>query len=143
MIEKAVASAILYNQHDQVLLQLRDDKPNLRYPNCWTLFGGALEEGETPHTAIRRELIEELELRVPLTFWKVFRCPVRSIENEVTTYNHIFVGRITYAVADLTLHEGQAMRYFSRRKAAELQLAFDQHLILNDWINTYDHTHSH
>ena len=42
------------------LLQLRDQKPGIFYPGHWGLFGGALDPGETPDTALRRELFEEL-----------------------------------------------------------------------------------
>ena len=42
------------------LLQLRDQKPGIFYPGHWGLFGGALDPGETPDAALRRELFEEL-----------------------------------------------------------------------------------
>ncbi len=138
MIEKIVVGAILHNAQGDVLLQLRDDKPGLPYANHWTLFGGSAEAGETPDEAIRRELLEELELALPLTFWKFYRCPIRSIDGVITTNNHIFIGQMTRELSELTLHEGQAMRYFSRHEVADMRLAFDQHLILNEWINTHD-----
>ena len=43
-------------------MQLRDQRPDIWYPGCWGCFGGALENGEDPLTAVRRELREELEL---------------------------------------------------------------------------------
>ncbi|MFN8374561.1 MAG: NUDIX domain-containing protein [Anaerolineae bacterium] len=138
MIEKAVASAILCNAQGEILLQLRDDKPGLRYPNYWTLFGGTIEDGETPAAGIHRELMEELKITLSLTYWKAFRCPVRSVEGTMTTYNHVFVGQMTQDIAHLTLLEGQAMRFFTRSQAKTLTLAFEQHLILNEWINTHD-----
>jgi 8-oxo-dGTP pyrophosphatase MutT (NUDIX family) len=42
------------------LLQLRDQKAGIFYPDHWGLFGGALDPGETPDVALRRELLEEL-----------------------------------------------------------------------------------
>jgi 8-oxo-dGTP diphosphatase len=134
MIEKNVVAAILHNAEGEVLLQLRDDKPDLLYANHWTLFGGGVEEGETPETAIHRELMEELEISLPLTFWKKYRCPIRSVEGIVTTHNHIFVGKMTRDIATMRLNEGQAMCYFKPTEAKSLKLAFEQQLILNEFL---------
>jgi len=53
------------------LMQLRDDKPAILLPNHWALFGGTVDDGEDAAAALRRELVEELELRprtvVPFT----------------------------------------------------------------------------
>lgn len=136
MIEKAVVTAVLHNSAGDLLLQLRDDKPDLRYPNFWTLFGGSVEDGESPEQAIHRELMEEMEIALPLTFWKTFVCPVRSIEGVVTTYNHVFVGKLNRDIATIDLNEGQDMRYFSPDETIDMQLAFDQHLILREFLDT-------
>ena len=34
------------------------------YPDCWDLVGGHVEPGESPREAVRRELLEELGVRV-------------------------------------------------------------------------------
>ena len=67
----AVALAML-RQRDRWLLQLRDDIDGIAAPGCWGLFGGHLEPGESPETALRRELEErrdaarqELQTRLP------------------------------------------------------------------------------
>ncbi len=39
---------------------LRDDKPNISYPNHWSFAGaGSMEDGEEPIEAAKRELFEE------------------------------------------------------------------------------------
>jgi 8-oxo-dGTP diphosphatase len=53
---------ILDDGTGRILLQLRDDKPDIPFPNCWGTFGGAIEPGETPEAAITREIKEELDL---------------------------------------------------------------------------------
>ena len=45
------------------LMQLRDDKPGILLPDHWALFGGTVDPGEDAAAAMRRELVEELELR--------------------------------------------------------------------------------
>lgn len=39
---------------------LRDDKPDIPYPNMWDLPGGHMEKGERPRECICREMREEL-----------------------------------------------------------------------------------
>ena len=79
------ASIIFVNDHNQVLLLLRDDKPGLPYRNMWDVPGGHVEENETPDKCIIREMKEEMNLelhefkifcqkefndRIEYTFWK-------------------------------------------------------------------------
>lgn len=47
---------------ERYLMQLRDDKPGILLPNHWALFGGSIDPGEDAAAAMRRELVEELEL---------------------------------------------------------------------------------
>lgn len=127
---KEVVAAILYNESGEVLLQLRDDKPTIPYPNHWTFFGGAVEKGEKPEDAVHREMMEELEIEVPLTFWKHYECPARTTPGVIVTTNHVFIGRMTYDISQLKLLEGQAMRYFSEAESKQLNLAFMQNPVL-------------
>jgi 8-oxo-dGTP diphosphatase len=46
----------------RVLMQLREDWPPIAHPGRWTLFGGAVEPGETLRQAAVRELAEETGL---------------------------------------------------------------------------------
>jgi len=57
------AHAILRLQ-DKYILQLRDDSPKIASCGQWSLFGGKIESGETPLEAIKRELFEELSIRL-------------------------------------------------------------------------------
>ena len=54
------SAAIILIKNGKALLQLRDNKPNISYPNCWGFAGGGrLNEGETFINAAKRELKEE------------------------------------------------------------------------------------
>ena len=55
-----VVSAILVVPDGRYLLQLRDKKVGLAFPDHWCLFGGHVEDGEDLETAVKREIREEL-----------------------------------------------------------------------------------
>jgi 8-oxo-dGTP pyrophosphatase MutT (NUDIX family) len=62
--------AIIVLDDGRYLAQLRDDKPGIFYPDHWGLFGGAVDPGESPEAALRRELMEELSLEAgPLSYF--------------------------------------------------------------------------
>jgi len=122
------ASALLVNQAGQVLLQLRDDKPNLAFAGMWTFFGGAVEDGETHEQAVHRELEEELGLTgLTLRHWTVQIRPSAVDPEQIVIHNHIYVGRLKVEPSTLKLGEGQAMALFDRAAGEVLELAFWQH----------------
>lgn len=57
---------------EQLLVYLRDDKPGLRFANCWDFPGGGREGDETPEETLAREVMEEFGLEVPgeVVRWK-------------------------------------------------------------------------
>ena len=61
---RIVAAALLVTPEGRYLMQHRDDLPNIVLPGHWACFGGAIEPGESPEAAMRRELMEEIEFRV-------------------------------------------------------------------------------
>lgn len=58
ILSSAVA-VLIFNENDEILLQLRDEHAPSN-PNQWGFFGGGLEE-ETVLDAAKREIREELE----------------------------------------------------------------------------------
>src|SRR6266487_1499884 len=56
------AAALIELADGRYVLQLRDAKPHIFYPDHWGCFGGAIDSGETPEAALVREMGEELGL---------------------------------------------------------------------------------
>ncbi len=126
--------AILMNPQGKILIQQRDDKPSLIFPGYWTTFGGKVEPGEHPDEAIRRELLEEIELEPALRLWRVreFEAEVRGEVLLVRQY--LYVGRIDHEAHEITLNEGQALGYFGADEIDRLQIAFGLEKVFREFF---------
>ena len=123
--QKHMVSVLPFNSRGEVLLQQRDHTPGIPYPGMWTIFGGAVEADDPDfETAIRRELREELDIDLAVEHWHDYRCPVRSIPNELDVMVHVYTGKLDRPLDSLTLYEGQAMGWFGAAEAAGLEIAF-------------------
>lgn len=49
----------------QLVTILRDDCPDIPFPNMWDMPGGGADPGETPEDCVLRETREELSLNIP------------------------------------------------------------------------------
>jgi 8-oxo-dGTP pyrophosphatase MutT (NUDIX family) len=105
------SAAVIVVDGSAYLLQQRDDIPGIFYPGHWGCFGGKIEPGETPLSALRRELAEEIELD-PAECSEFIR-----FDFDLSHVTGKTVSRIYYEVqvnaataARLVLHEGRAMQ---------------------------------
>ncbi len=92
-------------------LQLRDDIPTIALPGHWSLFGGSIDDGESPRAAVRREIREELSLDVPdwLELWRVsYFVPYW----DAVVPHRIFAADVTAIWEGHVLREGQAAGAF-------------------------------
>jgi 8-oxo-dGTP diphosphatase len=107
----AIALAIL-TVSGRYALQLRDEIPTIASPGYWALFGGAIDNGESPLAAVRREIREELSLDVagwrPL--WRV-RYYVPFWDSLVAHW--IFAADVTPLWPRHVLREGRATGVFA------------------------------
>ncbi len=122
------ASILFVNDKREILLMLRDDNSDIPYPNCWTIPGGLSEEGETFETCITREMQEEME--IILHEPKLFR--ILEFKGNVA---YIFWQKANFEIADINLHEGQRIQWFSEEEINKLddyEIAFGfKNLILD------------
>ncbi|WP_413161367.1 NUDIX hydrolase [Capilliphycus salinus ALCB114379] len=120
---------ILLNDLQQVLLVLRDQKPSIPFPNTWNLLGGFLEEGESPQTAIHREMLEEIEVDLEEVYlFRKYEWPDCD--------EYIFWKPINLDLNFVQLNEGQRLAYFSRSQIQKTQLAFECNKIIEDFFGT-------
>ena len=128
MMKRKGCSIIFINDQKEILLFLRDDNPNIPYPNMWDVPGGHVEMGETPEHCIVREIKEEMDLnldgfhlfsvmefddRVEYTFWKKANLDIDTIQ----------------------LREGQRLKWFEKNQAKMTKLAYGFNQIVEDFFN--------
>jgi 8-oxo-dGTP pyrophosphatase MutT (NUDIX family) len=110
-------AALLVLEDGRYVVQLRDALPNIFYPGHWGCFGGAVDPTETPLTALKRELAEELEYAVPAaTEFTRFEFDLSKV-GQSKVYRAYF--EIQVALADFrrfVLHEGAAFEAVDGRE---------------------------
>tara|TARA_B100000427_G_C15496516_1_gene590051 strand:- start:847 stop:1269 length:423 start_codon:yes stop_codon:yes gene_type:complete len=121
------------------LLQLRDNKKNIYFPNFWCLFGGQLDAKETYLSALRREIKEETNLIVKKSR-KIFSIKYNMIgikkkrsmiyfECKVDKKNKIILG------------EGQRFKCFPFNKIKKLKIVpMDYVAIHSHYYNSRNYT---
>ncbi|MET8779029.1 NUDIX domain-containing protein [Nocardia sp. NPDC004654] len=140
MAKKEGTQIILTNLHGEVLMYLRDDKPELLYSNMWSLLGGMIEPGETPLGCIVREIAEELHWTetgdgVQLDAARVTYLCTRDLDFGI---EHTFTAAADFDLDDVTLIEGQALRWFTADDVATTELAYADNAILEAFFGSLE-----
>ncbi|MEJ5262939.1 MAG: NUDIX domain-containing protein [Ignavibacterium sp.] len=122
------AGIIFINSNNQILLLLRDDIPDIPFPNQWDIPGGKIEEGETPEVTIRREMKEELGLNDlnEIKLFKIYK------SEDITDF--IFWKRIDLKTDEIILNEGQKIQYFSLEEIRQMKLAFNYNQVIEEFF---------
>ena len=115
----------------RVLLQLRDDKPSIPFPNKWSTFGGQVEDGEEPLVAIKGEIKEELAMDI-------------AKPELVGIYHYAEFDTYLYRLIDTTINpekltvlEGQKAGLFSKDEVLQLDFAFELQDQVLDYFSKY------
>jgi len=125
---KSASKAIIVKKNNY-LLQLRDNNKNILFPNRWCFFGGTLKNKENPETCIRRELWEELSIKIKITM-KIYEC----FNYKTNTYLNYFYVQALNEINVKNLAEGQSLGWFSKEKIKKLKKALDI-IIFEDYLN--------
>jgi len=122
---------ILEDKNGRILLQLRDNKQGIDYPNKWGTFGGQIEEGETPEEAIKREIREELNYDLsapefignfPFEGYNIYI--FRKIDSNIT-------------IKHLEINEGQKGEFLTFEQLRKLKFAFNCREIVKKYIRKF------
>lgn len=99
----------------KILLILRDDKPDIPYPNYWAPLGGNSKGNELPEETLKRELKEEGNLDI-----KNF-----TYLGDMQLDAHLFLVRITDEMRSKINkgNEGQKLEYFEFDELFKIHLA--------------------
>jgi len=107
------AVAVILVDGSKYLMQLRDQKPTIFYPGHWGLFGGAVDDGESPEHAVRRELDEELAFRpTEIKFLTEFNFDLELIGCGKIYRRYYEIRAKGEEIASLSLTEGSALEAF-------------------------------
>jgi 8-oxo-dGTP diphosphatase len=129
---KQIAQVLLLDRHNRLLIYLRDNKPEIPFPNYWDFFGGHVEVGETPEQALVREVMEELG--VNLTRWDFFRRYECLSGDAYSNTKYIYRARIDRTAEELTLYEGQRLVGIEANERHQFNFANILGAILEDFI---------
>ncbi len=115
-MENANVKIILINLKKEILLLHREDSLEIDVPNKWSFVGGALGGGETPEEGIVRETKEEIGFNVKdICLFKIY--------NDRGIKRYVFVATINKKISELTLSEGDDMKFFRVEDALKMDIS--------------------
>ena len=114
----AGVATIVRTKEGRYVLAQRDEKPGIRYPGYYSLFGGGVEAGETYEEAARRELEEEIGI-VAERMEHVWQYR-NNLKEE-----HVYAVEISVPLSELHLTEGKSFDAFDREQIDALKVRPD------------------
>ncbi len=121
---KTKVCLIVKNKKGEFLLQLRDEDPEI---GKWVLFGGGVEDGESPEAALAREIKEELG-------YQIKRADFFGEYKDGGIKQVIYILREPVDIENLKLAEGAAMKFFAPGELQNLAIGFNFGQILFDCL---------
>jgi|TARA_B100001964_G_scaffold148984_1_gene164174 8-oxo-dGTP diphosphatase len=117
MIKSVKGIIVVRNNY---LLQLRDNKKNVYFPNFWGVFGGRVEKAEAYHQALEREIKEETNLIVRASRMILSaNCKMIGLKKKFTT---VYYACTILEKRKIILTEGQKYKFFSFNQIKKLNI---------------------
>lgn len=116
----------MLNSNNELLMLLRDNIPDIPFPNMWDIPGGRVEPGEIPEETVKREMMEEMELKLEkISLFKVYETD--------DLIDNVFWTRIDLIPEEIDLQEGQKISYFSHTELSDMKLAFNYNSVIEEF----------
>jgi 8-oxo-dGTP diphosphatase len=130
---RVTVGVVLVNARGQVLMQLRDEKPDIVDPGCWAIPGGGQDPGESLEEAARREILEETGYRLGEVEFVLARDLDRGGFIEHQAY---FSSRYD-GVQPLYCYEGQRLEFIDPGRLDDLKLTPSLGPIIRQALRSY------
>ena len=129
---KQIAQVFLFDRRGRLIIYLRDDKPDIPFPNHWDLIGGHVEQGETPEQALVREVKEEIGIDLEhFDSYCRFDCAIGDVYPNV---KHLYWARLDIDAESLVLYEGQRLIAIAAEERFAFKFANVLGSLLEDFI---------
>lgn len=102
------SGVLLKTVDNKLLLQLRDDRPDIVNPGMIAIFGGTAKANETPINCAKREIAEEVGLSVSNNDLNLLKIYSTTVPNVGKVRSHIFLVE-NVNQKKLQINEGQAI----------------------------------
>jgi 8-oxo-dGTP pyrophosphatase MutT (NUDIX family) len=122
------------------LFSLRDNKSTILNPDTWSLFGGGIDDGESPLDAIKREVKEETNITI-YAIRELGNMTVTQIskknggKEDIKNNVSFFLAKTDATLDEAELYEGQRLEYFTIEEVKELD---NLALPIREAINEYE-----
>lgn len=125
METKKFALITFYDKDKNITLQ--DRKSISKYGELYGLFGGTIEQGETPSQAIVREIREELNF--DLIDFEYVGCRKYCFEDKYNVSSDLYIAKLENNLEKFKVLEGDGLKLCSLEKAKELSHKYDKDII--------------
>jgi len=119
---------LIFTSDDKMILQKRDNKPNVNFAGLWGPIGGAALDGESEYDCMIRECLEETGW-IPKSVQKVFSVREHCIEAVFCTSLE--------NINDLRCYEGECLKAFKFHQLDGLKISQYHRNIINKCIEIY------
>lgn len=116
--------AIISDKNGRVLLQKKDSEYHFG-SNVWSVWGGMIEDKETPKEAILRELKEELGQKIEITNFKFsgnYLYEGNLNGNQIKINHSVFNLKFDGDLSKISLEEGAGFVLFEKDEIKKLNL---------------------
>ena len=112
--------ALPVDPHGRLLMQMRDDDPDIIAPGKWGFFGGGVDPGEDPHEAVAREFLEETGLAYDKSRFRPAYCVLTGDPNWGLL--RLYCVDLTDPVSSIRTYEGAGFACCTEAQSRKLDL---------------------